>query len=122
MSDNLNPRGSADAIAHDAWFDQHAKEAARQGWCIFEMHPPHPEYGRWQIECFGEPEEWEAEFGFVPPDLGGDDAAILALRHAAERGEGHAVAAFHFLKMHAPIEFSIIGCDGWFLHPNHDRL
>lgn len=122
MSAETNPRDSADAIAHEAWFDAHAKDAGRQGWCIFELHPPCPTYGRWQIEHFGEPEEWVGTFGFAPPELGSDDAAIDAFRAATGRGEAHAVAAYRFLREHAPEECAAIGLDGWNLHPNHDRL
>ncbi|MGF6440433.1 hypothetical protein [Paraburkholderia youngii] len=86
-----------------AWSYDHETLAAREGWQISECTGS--DNGPWQVANFASPEDHRDAFGFLPPYLDGDAAAMRVVANGT--GEHH-LAARAFLLAHNPLEHAAV--------------
>ena len=86
-----------------AWSYDHETLAAREGWQISECTGS--DNGPWQVANFASPEDHREAFGFLPPFLDGDAAAMHLVANGASE---HHLAAREFLRAHNPMEYEAI--------------
>ena len=91
----------------DDWLSCYRIMAAEQGWCLSETH---------HAGCHApiEVQRWDnADLEVVVPKLEGDDEAVQAFYQSWQRGEPHALIAYHILAKNSPMEFQYWRMDKW---------
>lgn len=88
--------------------EPHVQAALSQGWQLVESGLPGGHAIQIQDVC----QSHMSASGLVPR-LGSHHAAVQAFKHAYERGEDHAIQAYHVLKQHAHGEFAYWHMHAW---------